>query len=334
MGWKGFVRSVNSSIKAAERDSRRRQRALEKQQIQEQRMEEREQAALEVEIYENYIDRLVSVHKEYSDRIDWNSVKDSQPPSKPTRQSVNEEKAKTLYETYKPGMVDKLLKRTDKRKEGLYNDIDKGRNLDDAEYNKAIEEFETATSDWEDSTKLAARLLDNDKDAYLEVIQELNAFAEIAEIGSSLNFIIGESRIIEASLNVHGEEVIPNESKSLLRSGNVSVKKMPLGKYYELYQDYICSCVLRVANELFSVLPVNSVVATAIDNLLNSSTGHIEEQPILSVAIPRATLETLNLDVIDPSDSMRNFVHNMNFKKTKGFAAVEKLSPDDLQLDK
>lgn len=334
MGWKGFVRSVNSSIKAAERESRRRQRALEKQQLQEERMAEREHAALEVELYENFIDRLLSVHKEYSDRIDWVDIRDSQPPTEPVRKSENEDNAKTLYETYNPGMLDKLLKRTDKKKNDLYDDIEKNRSLDDAEYKKALEEYEAANRDWEDSTKLAHRLLDNNKDAYLEVIQELNPFAEIAEIGSSLDFRIGESRIIEASINVHGEEVIPNESKSLLKSGKVSVKKMPLGKYYELYQDYICSCVLRVANELFSVLPINAVIVTAVDKLLNSSTGHIEEQPIISVAIPRATLERLNLDEIDPSDSMRNFVHNMNFKKTKGFAAVERLNPNDLQLEK
>ncbi len=333
MGWKGFVRSVNSSIKAAERDSRRRQRALEKQQLQEERMAAMEQAAYEVEVYENFIDRLLSVHKEYSERIDWADIRDSKPPTEPVRNSKNEDNAKNLHETYKPGMFDKLLKRTEKKKNDLYNDIEKSRSLDDDEYEFALEEYDKAKSDWEDSKNLALRLFDKEVDAYLEVIEELNPFSEIVEIGSGLDFKIGESRIIEASINVHGEDVIPDESKSLLKSGKVSYKKMPMGKYYELYQDYICSCVLRVANELFSVLPVNAVVVTAIDNLLNSSTGHIEEQPILSVAIPRATLERLNLDEIDPSDSMKNFVHNMNFKKTKGFAAVEALSPDDLQLE-
>ena len=38
------------------------------------------------------------------------------------------------------------------------------------------------------------------------------------------------------------------------------------------------------------------------------------------------TIEKLNLDMIDPSDSMRNFIHNMNFKKTSGFTAVERVS--------
>lgn len=38
------------------------------------------------------------------------------------------------------------------------------------------------------------------------------------------------------------------------------------------------------------------------------------------------TIEKLNLDMIHPSDSMRNFIHNMNFKKTSGFSEVKRVS--------
>jgi hypothetical protein len=72
-----------------------------------------------------------------------------------------------------------------------------------------------------------------------------------------------------------------------------------------------------------SILPDNLVVVTAVDKVLNSATGHIEELPILSVLVSRPTLEALNLDAIDPSDSMKNFVHHMSFKKTMGFAPVQ-----------
>ena len=101
---------------------------------------------------------------------------------------------------------------------------------------------------------------------------------------------------------------------------------MNKGKFNELYQDYICSCVLRVARELFALLPIENVFVTAIGELLNKQSGHIEEQPILSVNIPKNSLDKLNLGLIDPSDSMRNFVHNMDFKKTTGFNAVTRLS--------
>ena len=102
---------------------------------------------------------------------------------------------------------------------------------------------------------------------------------------------------------------------------------MPKGAFYELYQDYICSCVIRVARESFALLPVQVALVHAIGNVLNTETGSVEEQPILSVSIPRKTLDDLNLETIDPSDSMRNFVHNMDFRKTSGFRVVQKIDP-------
>jgi len=150
-------------------------------------------------------------------------------------------------------------------------------------------------------------------------------------LGSLLSFAITDSSTIEVVLRVNDDDAIPSEIKSQLKSGKLSAKKMPKAVFYELYQDYICSCSLRVARETFALLPVDMVIVNAIGKILNTKTGYIEEQPILSVAIPGQTLETLSLDTIDPSDSMGNFVHNMNFKKTSGFRAVEKIDPSLLK---
>ena len=137
--------------------------------------------------------------------------------------------------------------------------------------------------------------------------------------------IVHEGGILEAKLAIHGSDVIPTEIKSLLKSGKLSTKAMPVGRFNELHQDYVCSCALRVGRELLAILPDDLVIVTALDNVLNSSTGHMEEQPILSVAFSRSTVDGLNLETIDPSDAMKNFVHNMSFKKGAGFSAVAAL---------
>ena len=137
--------------------------------------------------------------------------------------------------------------------------------------------------------------------------------------------IVHEGGVLEAKVAIHGSDVIPAEIKSLLKSGKLSTKAMPVGRFNELHQDYVCSCALRVGRELLAILPDDLVIVTALDNVLNSSTGHMEEQPILSVAFSRLTVDGLNLETIDPSDAMRNFVHNMSFKKGAGFSAVPAL---------
>lgn len=102
-------------------------------------------------------------------------------------------------------------------------------------------------------------------------------------------------------------------------------------KFYELYQDYVCSGSLRVARELFALFPIEMIIVNAIGNLLNTKTGRMEDTPILSVGIQRETIQNLNLIAVDLSDSMKNFVHRMNFKKSKGFNPVEVLNPSDFQ---
>ncbi|MCP3684076.1 MAG: hypothetical protein GY861_15450, partial [bacterium] len=177
----------------------------------------------------------------------------------------------------------------------------------------------------------AQSILKGDINAKIAAIKDLNPFSEISNLGSSLLVSAGNGGVIEATIHVHGDSIVPDKVKGLLKSGKLSVKKMPKGKFNEIYQDYVCSCALRAANELFSAIPDDIVVVTAVDELLNTKTGHLEKSPILSVCISRGTLQSLNMDAIDPSDSMSNFVHNMSFKKTKGFEAVSRVEPEILK---
>lgn len=330
MSWKGTLRSIQAAQNQAERDARRRQRELEGQQKQLEKMQELERATYEVQVYENHLDVLLSVHKECGNPWDWESIHDSEPPVKPARSNSLELAAQAELGRYKPGVMDKLLKRADSRRERLVLAVEEAKQADEEKYQKALEDHKREFLEWGKITELAGKILADEPDAHLEAIQEIDPFSEINQLGSFINFQF-KGDLIEATLHVNGEEVIPSESKALLKSGKLSVKKMTKSNFYELYQDYVCASILRVARELFALLPIEMVLVTAIGPLLNTQTGHMEEQPILSVAMPRKTLENINFDMIDPSDSMVNFVHRMNFMKTKGFAKVERISPEELQ---
>ena len=135
---------------------------------------------------------------------------------------------------------------------------------------------------------------------------------------------------VTATLVVNDQEAIPSRSKSLLKTGRVSVKEMPKSRFYALYQDHVCSCMLRVGRELLALLPIEMVIVHVEAKLLNTRTGHMEDQCIVSAAMPRETMDSLNFDLLDPSDSLDNFVHRMRFLKTKGFMKVEPLAADEL----
>lgn len=317
MGWKGTVRSIGASYRSIQREEQRRQRELQKREKEIAKMEALQLAAYEVEVYENHIDLILSVHKESANIIDWKALKDAKEPIEPQRKRTNEM-------SFKAGFLTKILGNESIKKE-------KAIQKDDEDFELAYEQWKLDRSTWEENKLLASKLLSGDEESKIQILKRIDPFSDISELGSSLNFEIKENKIVEAILRPHGKDVVPSETKSLLQSGKLSVKKMPVGKFNEIFQDYICSCVLRIGNETLAIIPDQLILIHVLDEILNTKTGHMEEQCVVSVAISRDTIASLNMNMIDPSDSMENFVHNMKFLKTKGLQPVKKLQPSSFE---
>ncbi len=314
MAWRGTLRTINAAANRAERDSKRRQRELQAQYQSAARMQEFEHAQYEVAVYENKIDVLGSLHKESSAPWDWQQIAIVPAPATPAHMHRNKARAQKERDAYRPGLLDKLFKRTGKNIARLDRDIVAAQEQDARDHRA-----------WEEDVEMAHRILAGEEAAYLEALDSVAPFAEIAGLGSVMRYNMLSTDVVEASLEVNGEHVVPKQVKSLLKSGKMSSKPMTKTRFYEIYQDYVCSCALRVGREFFAVLPVKVVIFTALGELLNKQTGHLESQPVLSVALVRETFQRLNYDHVDPSDSMGQFVHEMKFSKTTGFSPVIRL---------
>jgi len=330
MGWKGTLRSVQAAVRASERNARRRQRELERYRHAMAKANEIERAAYEVEVYRNRVEQLVSVHRESNSRIDWQAIAQANPPNPPQRTTDHEQSARRQLAKYRPGIVARLFNRVGQEKAKLESKIEQEQSKDEALFRQAFAQHEKEYAEWKEQKNFAERLLAGDPASYLEAIHEVNPFSEISDLGSGVRFEIMSAQLIKAEIIIHGESVVPRETKSLLKSGKLSTKQTPKGDFFRLYQDYVCSCALRVARELFAILPVDSIIVSALETLVNSATGHMEELPVLSAFMPRRTFERLNLDLIDPSDAMKNFVHNMDFKPSTGFRPVGRVSAEGL----
>ena len=49
---------------------------------------------------------------------------------------------------------------------------------------------------------------------------------------------------------------------------------MAKGRFYEIYQHYLCGCALRIGRELFVLLPIDEVLINVITVGVDSRTGH------------------------------------------------------------
>lgn len=301
----------NRTYKSAAQQNRQ---ALARQQKEIAKQEELERARYEVQVFENKIDLIHSIHKECDDHFDWFDISRSKHPHHLKETGFHELEAQEKLNAFKPSMMQKMLKTANKEEEKLRQEVSLAREKDAEESKELIR-----------TTRLANRILQQDIDAYLQVIEELSPLDDLLEFGSGFEFIIEDPKTLEVEFNVHSKDVVPTEQKSLTKTGKLTVKEMPKTKYHDITQDYVCSCAIRIARDMFAILPFDLVVVHAMDEVLDTSTGRTDTLPILSVRFDKATLNSLNFEAIDCSDSMANFQHNMKFRKTQGFSPVEKV---------
>ena len=180
--------------------------------------------------------------------------------------------------------------------------------------------------DWnKEKGDLAKKILAGDTDAYLEAVEQKRPFDDLLEYGSGFEVGTDDPSLLEVEFAVKSEDVIPELEYVLDAKGNLKEKELSKSAYYELVQDYVCSSILRVARDSFALLPVDKVIVHATDSMLNTATGMDEEMTIVSVVLERDRFENMNFEKIDPSDAVEACVHRMNFKKTKGFEAVDRI---------
>lgn len=297
-----------------EREAQKHQRELERRAKDQAKLSALEQARLEVETHENQLEVLLSVHKQQGETWDWFSLVATLCSAPPQKSCHHEFIAKQKLE------VSQLkLDRNDV--------IDRARYRDAEDFQNALSAYTEKKSEWAKMKNLARRIILGEREAYLEALAELGPFGEISNVGSSITFSFHNAKILKGELKAKGRQAIPAEVKTLTATGKVSVKPMPKVRFQEIYQDYICACVLRVAREVFALLPVDTFLITVSVDELDPRTGQIVEQSVLSVAIPRADVLRLDYERLDPSNAMENFLHRGELKASRKTGAFESIIP-------
>ena len=319
MGYKATIRAMEAAQRRQQRDVQKRQRELERQNKEQAKLSAIEQARLEVETHENKLEVLLSVHKQQGEIWDWVALASSLPSPCPQKNSNHELKTKQL-----------MLVSTSQQKEAV---IEQARLQDEQTFQEAMQTYSSEKAEHEKLKGLAFRILAQEHHAYIEALVELSPLREISDLGSLLHFTVHNATMIGCEIKVNGTQIIPTEVKTLTASEKLSVKQMPMGRFHEIYQDYVCGCMLRVAREVFAMLPVETVLVTALADLLDSRTGHTAEQPVLSAVMPRTIIARLNFEQLDSSDALENFRHRGDFKasrKSGVFQPIIPLTPADI----
>lgn len=319
--WGAEIRRREAAVRREEREEKKRQRELERRRKEQAKLSALDQARLEVESYENELEVLLSVHRDQSEPVDWRAFASALPRHLPLK-LARHELAAQLEAATSP-----LLQENER------SALEEARMRDEQEHQTSIADHARESAESDAIHELARRVLRGESRAYTEAVARFSALGEMANLGSSIHLTVHNAQFVKCDLNVNGREIVPPNTKSLSAAGKVVVKAMPKAQFHELYQDYVCSCVLRVARELFALLPIELVLITATVDGIDMQTGHPAKLPVLSLAAPRSVIETLRFGKLDPSDSLVNFQHRgevMASRKSGAFVPIGPLSPSDI----
>jgi hypothetical protein len=262
--------------------------------------------------YNEYIEILRSLHKYGAEQINWNEIKKMPPPLEEVAENKKEKLARQRLLSYSPSFFDKLFNNKERRIRELTSALEQAIIFDKADHEKYLQEYQSAVYDWQRLQKIAEGVLAKNPVAYEEVIEYFEPFNEIKELGAAI-VLHFEPTYITIDLTIDTVDIIPAYNLMQTSTGKLSKKEMPLSKFNELYQDYVCSSILRLAREAYAYLPIDLVYIHVMS----------QDVTIVSVAIPMNALNRLKFESVDPADSMRNFEHHMRFSKSGGFSAVE-----------
>jgi len=321
---KKFIRSYAAAINRAEKEQQRTAREAAKRFKKQQKEEAISNASEAVNNYNYYVDLIQTLHKNCTDRVDWDQIISTPMPDEPRKEILNEERALQNLNGYKPSLIEKIFGASKKKVNILKELIEDAKRKDENEFVILRNQYLAKLEDWELLQKISKGVKTNDPNSYREALQYFNPFSDIGELGNRIEFSFSNNEV-DVNVHINGQDIIPTYELKQLATGKLSKRSMTKSKFNELYQDHICRSLLRISREFFAFLPLSKARISAIGKVLNSTTGHLEEKPILSVIFVPETINLLNLNSIDPSDSIQNFVHNMKFTRTKGFSPIEKV---------
>ena len=310
-------RAWQATLRRQEREAARALRELEKQMKEHAKQSEHEAAQMEVDGYEAQVAVLLSNHRECTPQVDWPVIA-AQLPSPPP---VRSRKAEL-------NVYVQLLGRKSEQQEA--DDLlERARQSDTAIFEQSRREYIDTEEMRLSRANLARRVLRRELMAVEEAVASIDPFSEMAASGTVITYKAHGCGLIECWVEAKGPEVLPVEIKSMTSSGKLSSKPMPRGQLHELFQDYICSCVLRVGREMFAILPYEKVLVHASAPVFEPATGLYARRTVVSVCFDRARLENLNFERLDPSDAVDAFNARSDFKvsrKSGAFVPVEPLS--------
>lgn len=107
------------------------------------------------------------------------------------------------------------------------------------------------TETWKFLKSISRKVLSGDIDAYLETIEKMRPVDDLLEYGSDFEFGTDNPNTMEVEFRINEQNMLPE------------VKTIGIEAYEQIFFEYVSASVIRVARDLFALLPVKFVIVYA-----------------------------------------------------------------------
>ena len=128
---------------------------------------------------------------------------------------------------------------------------------------------------------ISHRILSGDIDAYLETIERMRPVDDLLDYGSQFEFGTDSPKSMEVEFQI-------NQHNDMISDVTNS----------ELYNEYVAACTIRVARDLFALLPVRYVV-------VHAQSG---EKSVLETEFDKSVMQGIDLKVEKASEIIKKFM--------------------------
>lgn len=212
-------------------------------------------------------------------------------------------------------------------------------------YSAEMHEYRRALVEWNESRKeffsrenrrkrLVERDIYSDLDAMSQYLEStLESIDWVRETIVSFD-VIRDGKVVFLDVDLPEEEDMPVRTASVSKRGDrVLFKDLGPTAIRKLYMSHIHGVAFRLIGEVFAALPVSKeVVFSGYSQRVNSSSGHVEDEYLISVWVSRdewAKLAFNNIQAISVVDALARFNLRRKMTKTGVFKPISPFSPAD-----
>ncbi len=176
---------------------------------------------------------------------------------------------------------------------------------------------------WEENYPFAKSMIEGELDSWRTAVRRFASFPEKCGLAKAYSLHMYDENIAECDVYLHAfEDIIPAKIEKVTKRGKIRYHDMPKTNRFDLYEKHVYSCLNKVVNDLFAVLPCEIIFMNGVIDSYNSP------HPILSTVVNRNYHKQKRCPKRTMEQHQRHFVI---FKKRSGFYPLKRVySPQGL----